>query len=106
MNKFVLQNPEKLPHLCHGYDSDDLFRNGVGTAIALKQRYDKMVHFQETFTYQVVSSHEMDMEEMEEGISKENKVEYKAEASYLLLDPSMFHTKYVNSTYAIILSLK
>ena len=74
----------------------------LGTAIALKQRYDKMVHFQETFTYQVVSSHEMDMEEMEEGISKENKVEYKAEASYLLLDPSMFHTKYVNSTYAII----
>ena len=74
----------------------------LGTAIALKQRYDKMVHFQETFTYQVVSSHEMDMEEIEEGISKENKVEYKAEASYLLLDPSMFHTKYVNSTYAII----
>ena len=29
-------------------------------------------------------------------------MEYKAEASYLLLDPSMFHTKYVNSTYAII----
>lgn len=74
----------------------------LGTAIAMKQRYDKMVHFQDTFTYQVVSSHEMDMEEIEAGISQNNKVEYKAEASYLILDPSMFHTKYTNFTYGII----
>lgn len=74
----------------------------LGTAIAMKQRYDKMVHFKDTFTYQVVSSYEMDMEEIEAGISQNNKVEYKAEASYLILDPSMFHTEYTNFTYGII----
>jgi putative ABC transport system permease protein len=74
----------------------------LGLSIAMKQRYDKMTHFRDTFTYQIISSQELDTEEIEAGISRENQVEYRAEAVYLLLDPSFFHTKYVNNTYGII----
>lgn len=74
----------------------------LGTAIAMKQRYDKLTHFDNTFTYQVISAEKLDAQEIKEGIEKENKVEYMAEASYLLLDPGMFHTELVNYTYGII----
>lgn len=74
----------------------------LGTSIAMKQRYDKMTHFRNTFTIQVVAQEEMDKEEIEKGIEQENKVEYSAEVSYLMLDPSYFHTEYTNSNYGII----
>lgn len=74
----------------------------LGMAIAMKQRYDKIVHFKDTFTVQVVAQHELDLEEIEKGIEQTNEVEYKAEVSYLMLDPSYFHTKFVNQSYAIL----
>lgn len=74
----------------------------LGTSIAMKQRYDKMTHFRDTFTIQVVAQEEMDKDEIEKGIEQENKVEYSAEVSYLMLDPSYFHTEYTNSNYGII----
>lgn len=74
----------------------------LGMAIAMKQRYDKIVHFKDTFTVQVVAQHELNLEEIEKGIEQTNEVEYKAEVSYLMLDPSYFHTKFVNQSYAIL----
>lgn len=74
----------------------------LGISIAMKQRYDKIVHFKDTFTVQVVAQKEMDLKEIEAGIEKENEVEYSAEVSYLMLDPGYFHTKYVNNNYAVI----
>ncbi|MBU3878347.1 ABC transporter permease [Faecalicatena sp. AGMB00832] len=74
----------------------------LGMSIAMKQRYDKMVHFKDTFTIQVVAQHELDPAEIKEGIEQTNKVEYSAKVSYLMLDPSYFHTKFVNQSYAIL----
>lgn len=74
----------------------------LGTSIAMKQRYDKMTHFRDTFTIQVIAQGELDKDEIEKGIEQENKVEYSAEVSYLMLDSSYFHTKYTNANYGII----
>lgn len=75
----------------------------LGISIAMKQRYDKMEHFRNTYTYQVMSfDKELDGEEIAAGISQTNEVEYHTEIDYLLLDPSLFHTKYVNVTYGVI----
>lgn len=74
----------------------------LGTSIAMKQRYDKMTHFRDTFTIQVVAQEEMDKEEIAKGIEQDNKVEYSAEVSYLMLDSSYFDTQYADSSYGII----
>lgn len=74
----------------------------LGTAIAMQQRYERMTHFRDTFTYQVISSKPLDGEKIAEGISKENKVEYQAEVSYLMLDSKLFHTRFENANYGIV----
>lgn len=75
----------------------------LGISIAMKQRYDKTVHFRNTYTYQVISfGKELDGDAVADGISKTNEVEYHSELEYLLLDPSLFHTKFVNTSYGIV----
>lgn len=74
----------------------------LGISIAMKQRYEKSVHFKNTYTYQVISKQKLNEDEIARGISKENKVEYKAKATYLMLNPDMFETQYKDSIYGII----
>lgn len=75
----------------------------LGTAIALRQRYEKMIHFQETYTFQVLAvTDNIDEEEIVNGIQQENKVRYKNHFSYLAMDAEMFHTKFVNAVYGLV----
>lgn len=74
----------------------------MALSIALKQRYEKMVHFDRTYTYQVISSHPHDGEEIRKGIEQDNEVEYWNQYSMLILEPEIFHTKYTQFVYGVI----
>lgn len=68
----------------------------MAMSIAMKQRYERMVYFDRTYTYQIISSHFHDGEEIERGIAQENEVEYWNQYTLLTMDPEIFHTKYTN----------
>ena len=76
----------------------------LGAAIAFNQRYDRIVHFQETYSYQVVSyGPEFDRAEIIKGIEEENEVEYSSEVRVLILPNEVFQEeKYVNVVYGIV----
>ncbi|OUP85162.1 ABC transporter permease [Lachnoclostridium sp. An169] len=78
----------------------------LGAAIALNQRYDRIVRFQETYSYQVVSyGPELDREEIVRGIEENgaNEVEYSSEARVLILPNEVFHAeKYANAAYGVV----
>lgn len=74
----------------------------VAVSIAMKQRYEKMVNFDQTYTYQVLSSQSQDGEEIKKGIEEENTVEYWNEYEALILPPEVMHTKFTNYMYGVI----
>lgn len=73
----------------------------LATSIALKQRYERIIHFQETYTYQVTSDHKLDKDQIENGISKENQVLYGNEISITLLDSNVINEESYNAAYGI-----
>lgn len=74
----------------------------LAVSIALKQRYERMTHFRNTYTYQVLSNHEWDADEIKAGISKTNEVSYHSEISFLMLNPEAVDTKYKFGTYVVV----
>lgn len=75
----------------------------LGTAIALRQRYEKMIHFQETYTFQVLAQKDdVDEGQISAGIEKDNKIRYKNHLSYLGLNAEMFHTRFENTVYGLV----
>lgn len=63
----------------------------LATSIALKQRYEKIMHFEEYYSYQITAMHRLDKEQIEKGISGENQVLYGNEIALTMLEPSVFH---------------
>lgn len=74
----------------------------LAISFALKNRYDKMNHFRNTYTYQIISSEELDQKEITKGISEKNQVAYQTQINLVMLDPSLFHTKYINQGYGVV----
>ena len=74
----------------------------VAISIAMKQRYEKMVNFDQTYTYQVLSSRRQDGAEIKKGIEEENTVEYWNEYEVLILPPEVMHTKFTNYVYGAV----
>lgn len=74
----------------------------MALSIALKQRYEKMMYFDRTYTYQIISSHPHDGEEIADGIEQENEVEYWNQYSILLMEPEIFHTEYTQFMRGVI----
>ncbi len=72
----------------------------LATSIALKQRYEKMIHFQEHYFCQVTAMHRLDKEQIEKGISEKNQVLYGNEISLTLLNPDVFHRE--RGSYGIV----
>lgn len=67
----------------------------LAMSIAMKQRYERMVHFSETFTYQVVSTgKELNFDEIRGGIERNNEVAYGSELSYLMLSGDCLSGEY------------
>lgn len=74
----------------------------MAMSIALKQRYERMLHFDQTYTYQVLSSHKYDGEEIAKGIEEDNKVSYWNEFEMTAMDASVFESPYDQTMYGII----
>lgn len=74
----------------------------LATGFAMKVRYDKMVHFENTYTYQVLSNQADLDEKIEKLIEKDNKIAYQTGASVLNLDASLIDTRFQNRTYNIL----
>lgn len=72
----------------------------LATSIALKQRYEKMIHFQEHYSYQVTAMHRLDKEQIEKGISEKNQVLYGNEIALTMLEPAVFHNE--RGSYGIV----
>ncbi len=74
----------------------------MAISIAMKQRYEKITHFDQTYTYQVLSSEEKNGEEIAKGIEQENKVKFWNEMQVAMVEPSVFHSKYTYTAYGLV----
>ncbi|MDO5345769.1 MAG: ABC transporter permease [Lachnospiraceae bacterium] len=74
----------------------------MAVSIAMKQRYEKAMHFDQTYNYQIISSHSWNGEEIARGIEQENEVEYWNEIPLLMMDPELFHTVYTDYMYGVV----
>lgn len=74
----------------------------LATSFAMKQRYDNISHFRETYTYSVMATKPLDGKEIAEGIKQENEIEYSNEFSYISLNKDIVKTKYIYSQYGIV----
>lgn len=75
----------------------------LAVSIALKQRYERIEHFRNTYTYQILSNHEWDLEEIRTGISKTNEVRYYSEISFLMLNAdSIDAPQYEGASYVVV----
>lgn len=69
---------------------------------AMKTRYDNMVHFRNTYTYQFLSSN-ADLDNQIKGlIEKENEIEYSSEISILNMDSSLVDTDLQSQQYSFL----
>ncbi len=74
----------------------------LATGFAMKVRYEGMVHFRNTYTYQILSSQAGLDEKVQSLIEKDNSISYAAEAAILNLDPSLFDTRFQYSSYSVL----
>lgn len=74
----------------------------MAISIAMKQRYEKIQYFGEVYTCQVLSSQEMDPEEIARGIEKENQVEYWNVVSWMIFPPEFLDTSYDQWVYGAV----
>ena len=73
----------------------------MAISIAMKQRYEKITHFDQTYTYQVLSSEEKNGEEIAKEIEQENKVKFWNEMQVVMVEPSVVHSKYMEEMRAV-----
>ena len=68
----------------------------------MKNRYEGIVHFRSTYTYQLISNDADENEKMDEVIERNSDIKYSTKIPILYLDGSLFKTAYKNNTYAIL----
>lgn len=74
----------------------------LATSFAMKGRYENIVHFRNTYTFQVLSSRNDLEKAVESRIEQDNTIEYGASIPILCLDSSLFDTQFQNMSYSII----
>lgn len=74
----------------------------LATSFAMKQRYDGITHFRETYSYNVMASQRLDVQEIADNISQTNKLDYFNEISFVAVDPNIVKTKFIFSQYAFV----
>ena len=74
----------------------------LATGFAMKYRYEAMVHFRNTYTYQFLSEQKELDKTIRPLIEKDNQVAYEAQIPILLIDNSMWDTKVNYGNYSII----
>ena len=74
----------------------------LATGFAMKFRYESMIHFRNTYTYQILSDQEGMDEKIRTLIEKENSISYAAQTTILNLDPSLFDTGFQKGSYSVL----
>lgn len=74
----------------------------LATGFAMKLRYEAMVHFRNTYTYQFMSSKDGLDEKIRPLIEKKNQISCAAEIEMLAIDPSLVQTRFTYSNYAFL----
>lgn len=74
----------------------------LATGFAMKLRYDAMVRFRNTYTYQFMGEEEGMDKKIRPLIEKDNEIVYSGEISILLLDASLLHTRFKEPGYGVI----
>lgn len=74
----------------------------LATGFAMKYRYDSMVHFRNTYTFQLMSNQADLGEQAEEILEEVNHIVYSAEIPMLCLDASEFETLFSYGSYAVL----
>lgn len=62
----------------------------LAASFAQKERYDSMVHFRNTYTFQILSNRSGLGEEIAELIEKDNNIDYSSQARFFIMDGSHF----------------
>ena len=74
----------------------------LATGFAMKYRYNSIVHFRNTYTYQFLSARQDLDEVIRPLIEKDNQISYSAKLPFLAIDASFFDTPFTSSSYAIL----
>lgn len=74
----------------------------LASGFAMKNRYENIVNFRNTYTFQILSNQKDVGEKAKEMIEKDNDIEYDTEISILQLEPSLFATEYQYTQYAVV----
>lgn len=76
--------------------------SALATGFAMKERYDGIVHFRSTYTFQVMTIKQGLYEEYETLIEADQDIAYGSQISFLQLDPSIIQTQYANPSFGIL----
>ncbi len=74
----------------------------LATGAAMKFRYDAMVHFRNTYTFQLLSNQNNLYETARSLIEKENSIAYDSEISILQMDSDLVKTRLFHDNYAFL----
>lgn len=74
----------------------------LATGFAMKSRYESMVHFRNTYTYQLLSNQPELDQEISTLIEKDNQIAYSAKAPILLLESDLVSSRFQYSHYAVL----
>jgi putative ABC transport system permease protein len=76
--------------------------SALAAGFAMKLRYENIVHFRNTYTFQLISSLPDLNEKAAELIEKDNDIAFDSQITMLQLDSSLFDTPYKSSQYALL----
>lgn len=74
----------------------------LATGFAMKNRYEGIVHFRNTYTFQILSSQTGLREEYKRVIEKESGIAYSSKIALLQLDSNAVDSPYQNQYYGIL----
>lgn len=74
----------------------------LASGFAMKNRHDSILHFRNTYTYQVMSPQPDLFEEYTKTVEQRNEIAYRSRASILFIDSKLLDTRYASSAYAIL----
>lgn len=74
----------------------------LATSFAMKNRYDNITHFRSTYTFQAMSSRKDLDPQLRQIIEKDSQLTYSSRIPLLLLNSSLFDTRFQNTDHAIV----
>lgn len=74
----------------------------LASGFAMKDRYNNMVHFRNTYTFQILSTKQDQRAHFQDLIEQENEISYASELSLLQLDPTLITSSWNASSYGLV----